>query len=68
MERSGLEPPESEDTRFTVWPAANYGIPLLVLYTVILTKKGMQICPILKKFIIFQKRAETKLPPHNPKK
>lgn len=23
----GLEPPESLDTRFTVWPATCYGIP-----------------------------------------
>ena len=29
MGRDGLEPTESEDTRFTVWPATNYGIPSL---------------------------------------
>ena len=27
MGRVGLEPTEPEGTRFTVWPAANYGIP-----------------------------------------
>ena len=29
MGRDGLEPTESEDTRFTIWPATNYGIPSL---------------------------------------
>lgn len=29
MGRDGLEPTESEDTRFTVWPATNYGISSL---------------------------------------
>ena len=62
MERSGLEPPESEDTRFTVWPAANYGIPLLVLYTVILTKKGMQICLILIIFLFFKNGLKPNFP------
>ena len=27
MGRTGLEPAEPEGTRFTVWPATNYGIP-----------------------------------------
>ena len=27
MGRVGLEPTESIDTRFTVWPATNYGLP-----------------------------------------
>lgn len=24
--RGGVEPPDSEETRFTVWPAPNYGL------------------------------------------
>ena len=31
MEEDGVEPPESEDTRFTVWPATTYGILFLIL-------------------------------------
>ena len=30
MEEDGVEPPEPEGTRFTVWPATTYGILFLI--------------------------------------